>query len=171
MYHVYPSSLPQSYTHPRYLGGSGIREHYQSTEGALWIIDSLIDLDCKLDCYAGDIASRAAIAQGHSIAAHAYHKKALIPLDELTALLSRCNAIATSFAQPALYAFNPHSDEHDGDAHIGAAFHISLAWSFEVPTPEIRQLTDQVFSRPEIQRSIRVSGLMSTRYISKCEIR
>ena len=71
---------------PRYLGGFGIRESYQSTEGALWVVDSLIDPACDLDCYAGDVASRAAIAQGHSIAAHAYHKKALAPAEELIAL-------------------------------------------------------------------------------------
>ncbi|KAI1485299.1 hypothetical protein F5X96DRAFT_682917 [Biscogniauxia mediterranea] len=60
----------------------------------------------------------------------------------LTLLLRRCNDLVTSYAQPALYA--DHQQPPDADAD---AFHVSLAWTFAPPTPELRALTEQV-ARP-----------------------
>ncbi|KAK6820619.1 hypothetical protein PG990_012605 [Apiospora arundinis] len=83
---------------------------------------------------------------------------------ELTQLLRRCNAVAQSFGQPALYAFassaggdDDHRKGQTGEADtgngsskatlmdVGDAFHVSVAWSFEPPTPELIKITRQVF--------------------------
>ncbi|KAK8016328.1 hypothetical protein PG993_014517 [Apiospora rasikravindrae] len=65
---------------------------------------------------------------------------------ELTQLLRRCNGIAQSFGQPALYAFAGGGDEESKSVmDVGDAFHISVAWSFEPPTPELVNITRQVF--------------------------
>ncbi|KAK7914647.1 hypothetical protein PG985_012350 [Apiospora marii] len=80
---------------------------------------------------------------------------------ELTQLLRRCNGIAQSFGQPALYAFAGGSGGNDdggkggGEAgggsnrktrmNVGDAFHISIAWSFEPPTADLINITREVF--------------------------
>ncbi|KAK7985027.1 hypothetical protein PG996_005733 [Apiospora saccharicola] len=80
---------------------------------------------------------------------------------ELTQLLRRCNGVAQSFGQPALYAFaggsggNDDSEKGDGGAggdssrkarmNVGEAFHISVAWSFEPPAAELVNITREVF--------------------------
>ncbi|KAK8064923.1 hypothetical protein PG994_007561 [Apiospora phragmitis] len=78
---------------------------------------------------------------------------------ELTQLLRRCNGVAQSFGQPALYAFAGGSGASDAEkggdgsggstkattVDVGDAFHISVAWSFEPPTPELINITRQVF--------------------------
>ncbi|KAI2472580.1 U6 snRNA phosphodiesterase Usb1 [Annulohypoxylon bovei var. microspora] len=65
----------------------------------------------------------------------------------LTALLQRCNALVQEYAQPPLYAFKANS----GDS----AFHISIAWSFAAPTPEIRRRTEEIFARHTTRDEIR----------------
>ncbi|KAK8074872.1 hypothetical protein PG997_009535 [Apiospora hydei] len=66
---------------------------------------------------------------------------------ELTQLLRRCNGVVQSFGQPALYAFadGGGDDGSKSTMDVGDAFHISVAWSFEPPTPELVNLTRQVF--------------------------
>lgn len=80
---------------------------------------------------------------------------------ELTQLLRRCNGVAQSFGQPALYAFgggsgcNDDSGKGEGEVgggsnrearmDVGDAFHISVAWSFETPTAELVNITRRVF--------------------------
>lgn len=80
---------------------------------------------------------------------------------ELTHLLRRCNGVAQSFGQPALYAFAGGSGGNDDDGRgigepggdsscearmdVGDAFHISIAWSFESPTAELINITREVF--------------------------
>ncbi|KAI1844554.1 hypothetical protein JX266_009227 [Neoarthrinium moseri] len=81
---------------------------------------------------------------------------------ELAALLGRCNALCASFGQPELYAFKPPASSASGGAGeekgssrssggpgtaVGDAFHVSIAWSFAEPTPEMRRVTEQVFAR------------------------
>ncbi|KAK7962363.1 U6 snRNA phosphodiesterase Usb1 [Apiospora aurea] len=65
---------------------------------------------------------------------------------ELTQLLRRCNGVVQSFGQPALYAFAGGGDDGSKSTmDVGDAFHISVAWSFEPPTPELVNITRQVF--------------------------
>ncbi|KAI1774766.1 hypothetical protein F4818DRAFT_418867 [Hypoxylon cercidicola] len=65
---------------------------------------------------------------------------------ELSKLLRRCNALVEECKQPPLYAFK----DNDGDD----AFHISIAWSFAEPTPEVRQRTERVFSQAGMRDDI-----------------
>lgn len=58
---------------------------------------------------------------------------------ELSKVLRHCNTLVEEYEQPPLYAFK----DDDGDD----AFHISIAWSFAEPTPEVRERTEDVFSR------------------------
>ncbi|KAI1209160.1 U6 snRNA phosphodiesterase Usb1 [Annulohypoxylon truncatum] len=74
----------------------------------------------------------------------------------LTALLQYCNALVQEYSQPPLYAFKADN----GDS----AFHISIAWTFAPPTPEVRRRTAEVFARhatrDEIQGlRVRVDGV------------
>ncbi|KAI1103577.1 U6 snRNA phosphodiesterase Usb1 [Jackrogersella minutella] len=55
---------------------------------------------------------------------------------ELTKVLQRCNGLVEEYAQPPLYA----------DSGGGDAFHVSIAWSFAAPTPQVKQRTEEVFS-------------------------
>lgn len=82
---------------------------------------------------------------------------------ELTQLLRRCNGVAQSFGQPALYAFasgRGDDNKKEGSERLGTdnssgskvttmdvgdAFHISVAWSFEPLSPELIDVTRQVF--------------------------
>jgi U6 snRNA phosphodiesterase len=41
--------------------------------------------------------------------------------------LRRCNAVAALFDQPSLYQKSPE------DTSVGAAFHVSVGWTFDVP--------------------------------------
>jgi U6 snRNA phosphodiesterase len=52
------------------------------------------------------------------------------PNPELTALLRRCNTVAALFDQPRLYQKNVE------DMNVGAAFHVSVAWTFDVPSTQ-----------------------------------
>ncbi|KAI1459497.1 U6 snRNA phosphodiesterase Usb1 [Annulohypoxylon moriforme] len=65
----------------------------------------------------------------------------------LTTLLKWCNALVQEYSQPALYAFKADN----GDT----AFHISIAWTFAPPSPEVRRRTEEVFSRHAKQDEIR----------------
>lgn len=47
----------------------------------------------------------------------------------LVKLLTRCNAVSTSYNQPALY-------QKANNEPVGAAFHVSIAWAFGVPDDE-----------------------------------
>jgi U6 snRNA phosphodiesterase len=47
---------------------------------------------------------------------------------ELVTLLNRCNGVASLFGQPQLYA----NRNVDGQ-QVGAAFHVSIAWTFDIP--------------------------------------
>ncbi|KAI1406907.1 hypothetical protein F5Y13DRAFT_176094 [Hypoxylon sp. FL1857] len=58
---------------------------------------------------------------------------------QLTALLQRCNALVKEYKQPPLYAFKANNGDD--------AFHISIAWSFAPPTPEVKLRTEEVFTR------------------------
>ncbi|KAI0466600.1 U6 snRNA phosphodiesterase Usb1 [Xylaria cf. heliscus] len=92
---------------------------------------------------------------------------------QLATLLRRANAVVTDFGQPALYAFKAPSDEEntskknkpasttaherasnkgeekdegeEEDTAVDTAFHISIAWSFAAPSPELRRLTEGAF--------------------------
>lgn len=59
------------------------------------------------------------------------------PNPELAALLRRCNGVGSLFDQPRLY------QKTASDMNIGAAFHVSVAWTFDVPSPvdSLRSLT------------------------------
>jgi len=61
---------------------------------------------------------------------------------ELTKLLRRCNDTAKTYGQPQLYKWA----EEASTAAVGAAFHVSIAWSFSKPTDRLKQLTDEVFN-------------------------
>lgn len=93
-------------------------------------------------------------------------EEAAPPNAELTDLLRRCNDLARAFQQPALYAFAAAADGSSrvsgpGDepqpnsqpetrAPVGDAFHISIAWTFAQPTPELLEATQEAFtSGPE----------------------
>ncbi|KAI0837220.1 U6 snRNA phosphodiesterase Usb1 [Hypoxylon sp. FL0890] len=58
---------------------------------------------------------------------------------QLTALLQRCNSLVKEYKQPPLYAFKANNGDD--------AFHISIAWSFAEPTPEVKQRTEEIFTR------------------------
>ncbi|KAI0849601.1 hypothetical protein F5Y00DRAFT_54359 [Daldinia vernicosa] len=63
---------------------------------------------------------------------------------ELAALLQRCNALVQEHQQPPLYAFSGGSSDD--------AFHISVAWSFAAPSPEIKRHTERVFAAgPQVE--------------------
>ena len=49
---------------------------------------------------------------------------------ELTSLLTRCNTVAASFNQPILY-------ERNQTEPVGGCFHISVGWTFDMPSTEI----------------------------------
>lgn len=51
------------------------------------------------------------------------------PNPELMALLNRCNTVVTSFQQPALY-------QRTQKEPVGTAFHISIAWTFDLPADD-----------------------------------
>ncbi|KKY39158.1 hypothetical protein UCDDA912_g00869 [Diaporthe ampelina] len=72
--------------------------------------------------------------------------------DELPALLRVCNRVVASYGQPELYASK--GSGHDGASCASTAFHVSLAWSFTVPTAELSQKTAEVFARPEFRDAI-----------------
>ncbi|OJT13671.1 hypothetical protein TRAPUB_9770 [Trametes pubescens] len=57
----------------RYLGGCGTMR--QSAEGALYVLDSLLDPACDRDRYLGYLASPTTLAQAHSCAANAHFMK------------------------------------------------------------------------------------------------
>ncbi|KAK3942761.1 hypothetical protein QBC46DRAFT_457365 [Diplogelasinospora grovesii] len=58
---------------------------------------------------------------------------------ELTTLLQRCNSVVKQYGQPELYKWRTSA--------VGNAFHISIAWSFAVPTDEIKQSTADMFNK------------------------
>ncbi|KAI1089910.1 U6 snRNA phosphodiesterase Usb1 [Rostrohypoxylon terebratum] len=66
---------------------------------------------------------------------------------QLTSILQHCNALVQEYSQPPLYAYK----EDNGDT----AFHISIAWSFAPPTPEVRRRTEEIFSRHATRDEIR----------------
>ncbi|OTA64214.1 hypothetical protein K449DRAFT_25972 [Hypoxylon sp. EC38] len=86
---------------------------------------------------------------GHNAVNTEKHKNASTGLDQqpqeqqqnpqLTNLLQRCNALVKEYQQPPLYAFKANNGDD--------AFHISIAWSFAPPTPDVKQRTDEVFTR------------------------
>lgn len=49
------------------------------------------------------------------------------PNPELAALLRRCNGVTSLFNQPRLY------QRSADDMNVGAAFHVSVAWTFDAP--------------------------------------
>ncbi|KAL7620398.1 poly(U)-specific 3'-to-5' RNA exonuclease [Parahypoxylon ruwenzoriense] len=72
---------------------------------------------------------------------------------DLTSLLQRCNALVQEFNQPPLYTSrntNPDSNSSNNSTSSSSredtAFHISIAWTFSVPTPPVRQRTAAVFA-------------------------
>ncbi|GAW22693.1 hypothetical protein ANO14919_122360 [Xylariales sp. No.14919] len=84
---------------------------------------------------------------------------------QLTALLRRANAVVAAFGQPALYAFaQPRADDGGGErADVDTAFHISIAWSFAVPSAELQRATDEAFAnavnaRPDADKSNESDG-------------
>lgn len=72
--------------------------------------------------------------------------------DELSALLCTYNRLVVSYGQPELYA--PGASGHDPSNSLGAAFHVSIAWSFTAPAPELTRRTAEVFSRPEFRDAV-----------------
>lgn len=92
-------------------------------------------------------------------------EEAAPPNAELTGLLKRCNDLARAFQQPALYAFaaadggsrvsGPGDEPQpkpppETRPSVGDAFHISVAWTFAQPTPELLEATQEAFaSGPE----------------------
>ncbi|KAH7313568.1 hypothetical protein B0I35DRAFT_275743 [Stachybotrys elegans] len=56
-------------------------------------------------------------------------KERTSPNPELMSLLTRCNTVAAQFNQLPLYQRNKNEA-------VGTAFHISIAWTFDVPTVE-----------------------------------
>ncbi|KAI0517151.1 U6 snRNA phosphodiesterase Usb1 [Xylaria bambusicola] len=68
---------------------------------------------------------------------------------QLSSLLSHTNAIATAFDQPPLYAWAKPSDNDSGSNQedtLDGAFHISIAWSFALPSADLRRLTEEVLN-------------------------
>ncbi|POR35488.1 U6 snRNA phosphodiesterase [Tolypocladium paradoxum] len=78
------------------------------------------------------------------------------PNAELVALLTRCNAVAALFGQPALYQGNR------GTA-VGTAFHVSIGWTFGLPGEEASLRVRGLFERTQFQAvrawEIGVSGV------------
>ncbi|KAI0431551.1 U6 snRNA phosphodiesterase Usb1 [Xylaria sp. FL1042] len=70
---------------------------------------------------------------------------------QLTSLLARTNALVTAYGQPALYAFENNNKKAKTNvpattiAAAADAFHISIAWSFTLPTAELQRLTEEAF--------------------------
>lgn len=71
---------------------------------------------------------------------------------ELVALLTRCNAVATRFGQPALYQGGR------GEA-VGTAFHVSIGWTFGLPGEEALRLFTRARFRGVRAWEIEVSGV------------
>ncbi|KAI1136115.1 hypothetical protein F5Y05DRAFT_124528 [Hypoxylon sp. FL0543] len=81
-------------------------------------------------------AAKAPQATPATISSPTHHHHQQNP--QLTALLQRCNALAKEHQQPPLYAHKANSGDD--------AFHISVAWSFAPPTPEVRRRTEELFA-------------------------
>ncbi|KAK6949252.1 hypothetical protein Daesc_009326 [Daldinia eschscholtzii] len=62
---------------------------------------------------------------------------------ELAALLQRCNALVQEHQQPPLYAFSGSGSDGINDDD---AFHISVAWSFAPPSPDVKRYTERAFA-------------------------
>lgn len=60
---------------------------------------------------------------------------------ELVDLLKRCNAVATSFDQPALYQSAADTEL------VEEAFHVSIAWASAMPDAEMSQRTYRLLDR------------------------
>ncbi|KAM0245527.1 hypothetical protein ACHAP5_005334 [Fusarium lateritium] len=70
-------------------------------------------------------------------------KGATKPLNpELMSLLTRSNAVANQFGQPALY-------QRDAKEPVGDAFHVSIGWTFNLPADEMTLKTLRVFKQPK----------------------
>lgn len=63
---------------------------------------------------------------------------------QLMRLLTRCNTVSTSFDQPALYQ-KTHNEA------VGAAFHVSIAWTFGLPNDEASLRVLALFRRKRFQ--------------------
>lgn len=59
---------------------------------------------------------------------------------QLAALVARCNSVVEDFDQPALYAADDNDDGVDG-----LAFHISVAWTFDVPSDAAKNAVNRLF--------------------------
>lgn len=57
------------------------------------------------------------------------------PNPELMTLLTKCNHVASRFDQPSLYQ-QRDSKAKDQPSSVGSAFHVSIAWTFDVPGEE-----------------------------------
>ncbi|KAG5663528.1 hypothetical protein KAF25_001464 [Fusarium avenaceum] len=69
-------------------------------------------------------------------------KDATRPLNpELMSLLTRSNAVAIQFGQPALY-------QRDAKESVGDAFHVSIGWTFNLPADEMTLKTLRLFKQP-----------------------
>lgn len=62
---------------------------------------------------------------------------------QLTTLLTRFNTIVTAYNQPALYTSPSPSTSSSINP---SAFHISIAWSFAPPDPDLIRLTSEAFN-------------------------
>ncbi|KAH8204953.1 hypothetical protein TruAng_000836 [Truncatella angustata] len=71
---------------------------------------------------------------------------------ELGALLRRCNGLCREFRQPELYASAGTGEGLRGG--VGDAFHVSVAWTFEEPTEELRRATQEVFVSDKFRTGI-----------------
>ncbi|KAK5632662.1 hypothetical protein RRF57_008376 [Xylaria bambusicola] len=73
---------------------------------------------------------------------------------QLTSLLSHTNGIVTAFDQPPLYAWakppnkdsSSSSDNKNQEDALDDAFHISIAWSFALPSADLRRITEEAFT-------------------------
>ncbi|RYP54794.1 hypothetical protein DL768_000522 [Monosporascus sp. mg162] len=70
---------------------------------------------------------------------------------ELASLLGRCNGLVTEYGQPSLYA--PKALEGSNTA-LHDAFHISVAWSLAEVDADLRERTEEVFSKPEFRDAV-----------------
>lgn len=78
------------------------------------------------------------------------------PNPALTELLRRCNAVVERYGQPGLYQWAAPGDSSQRlDRRVGNAFHVSIAWSFAEPTPELVRMTEKVFAGPEVRKRLR----------------